>query len=181
MLCSNSVQEVMDLGGIAHLAAIKSRVPFMHFYDGFRTSHEQQKIETIDYEDFAKLVDYDAVKAFRDRSLNPDRPVTRGTNQNPDIFFQAREVCSPFFAAVPDIVADYMKEISKLTGREYKPFDYYGAPDAENIIVAMGSVCDTAEETINYLTARGEKVGIIKVRLFRPFSTKYSSTYCPRQ
>jgi len=180
MLCSNSVQEVIDLGGIAHLAAIKSRVPFLHFFDGFRTSHEQQKVEVIDYEDFAKLVDYDAIKAFRDRSLNPDRPVTRGTNQNPDIFFQAREACSPFFAAVPDTVADYMKEISKITGREYKPFNYYGAPDAENIIVAMGSVCDTAEETINYLMAKGEKVGIIKVRLFRPFSAKYFFDVLPK-
>jgi len=180
MLCSNSVQEVIDLGGIAHLAAIKSKVPFMHFFDGFRTSHEQQKVEVIDYEDFAKLVDHDAVKAFRDRSLNPDRPVTRGTNQNPDIFFQAREACSPFFEPVPDIVADYMKEISKITGREYKPFDYYGAPDAENIIVAMGSVCDTAEETINYLMANGEKVGIIKVHLYRPFSAKYFFNVFPK-
>lgn len=172
-LCSNSVQEVMDLAGVAHLAAIKSRIPFLHFYDGFRTSHEQQKIETIDYEDFAKLTDKDAIKAFRDNSLNPDRPVIRGTNQNPDIFFQAREACSPFFEKVPDIVADYMKEIGKITGREYKPFDYYGAPDAENIIIAMGSVCDTAEETINYLLAQGEKVGLIKVHLYRPFSAKY--------
>lgn len=180
MICSNSVQEVIDLGGIAHLAAIKSRVPFLHFYDGFRTSHEQQKIEVIDYEDFAKLVDYDAVKAFRDRSLNPDRPVTRGTNQNPDIFFQAREACSPFFEPVADIVADYMKKIGKITGRQYKPFDYYGAPDAENIIVAMGSVCDTAEETINYLMAKGEKVGIIKVHLYRPFSAKYFFDVLPK-
>ncbi len=172
-LCSNSVQEVMDLAGVAHLAAIKSRIPFLHFYDGFRTSHEQQKIEVIDYEDFDKLIDKDAIKAFRDNSLNPDRPVIRGSNQNPDIFFQAREACSPFFEKVPDIVADYMKELGKITGRHYKPFDYYGAPDAENIIIAMGSVCDTAEETINYLLARGEKVGLIKVRLYRPFSAKY--------
>lgn len=179
-LCSNSVQEVMDLGGIAHLAAIKSRIPFQHFYDGFRTSHEQQKIETIDYEDFAKLVDMDAVKAFRDNSLNPDRPVIRGSNQNPDIFFQAREACSPFYENVPEIVAEYMKEIGKITGREYKPFDYYGAPDAENIIVAMGSVCDTAEETINYLMAKGEKVGLIKVRLYRPFSAKYFFNVFPK-
>ncbi len=179
-LCSNSVQEVMDLGGIAHLAAIKSRIPFQHFYDGFRTSHEQQKIETIDYEDFAKLVDMDAVKAFRDNSLNPDRPVIRGSNQNPDIFFQAREACSPFYENVPEIVAEYMKEIGKITGREYKPFDYYGAPDAENIIVAMGSVCDTAEETINYLMAKGEKVGLIKVRLYRPFSAKYFFDVFPK-
>lgn len=179
-LCSNSVQEVMDLAGVAHLAAIKSRIPFQHFYDGFRTSHEQQKIEIIDYEDFAKLVDMDAVKAFRDNSLNPDRPVIRGSNQNPDIFFQAREACSPFFEKVPDIVAEYMREIGKITGRQYKPFDYYGAPDAEYIIVAMGSVCDAAEETINYLMARGEKVGIIKVHLYRPFSAKYFFDVFPK-
>ncbi len=179
-LCSNSVQEVMDLAGVAHLAAIKSRIPFQHFYDGFRTSHEQQKIETIDYEDLAKLVDMDAVKAFRDSSLNPDRPVIRGSNQNPDIFFQAREACSPFFEKVPDIVAEYMREIGKITGRQYKPFDYYGAPDAEYIIVAMGSVCDTAEETINYLMAKGEKVGIIKVHLYRPFSAKYFFDVFPK-
>jgi pyruvate-ferredoxin/flavodoxin oxidoreductase len=180
MLCSNSVQEVMDLGGIAHLAAIKSRIPFLHFYDGFRTSHEQQKIEQIDFEDFAKLVDKEAVKAFRDRSLNPDRPVTRGTNQNPDIFFQAREACSPFFLPVADIVADYMKEIGKITGRHYKPFDYYGAPDAENIIVAMGSACDTAESTVDYLVAKGEKIGLIKVHLYRPFSAKYFFDVLPK-
>ena len=179
-LCANSVQEVLDLSGIAHLAAIKSRIPFLHFYDGFRTSHEQQKIETIDYDDFAKLVDRDAIKAFRDSSLNPDRPVIRGSNQNPDIFFQAREACSPFFEKVPDIVADYMNEIGKITGRHYKPFDYYGAPDAENIIIAMGSVCDTAEETINYLLAQGEKVGLIKVRLYRPFSAKYFFDIFPK-
>ncbi len=179
-LCSNSVQEVMDLSGVAHLAAIKSRIPFLHFYDGFRTSHEQQKIDTIDYNDFAKLVDMDAIKAFRDNSLNPDRPVIRGSNQNPDIFFQAREACSPFFDKAADIVADYMNEIGDITGRHYKPFDYYGAPDAENIIIAMGSVCDTAEETINYLLAKGEKVGLIKVRLYRPFSTKYFFDVFPK-
>ena len=180
MLCSNSVQEVMDLGGIAHLAAIKSRIPFLHFYDGFRTSHEQQKIEVIEIEDFKPLVDMDAVKAFRDRSLNPDRPVTKGTNQNPDIFFQGREACSPFFEPVADIVADYMKKIGKITGRQYKPFDYYGAPDAENIIVAMGSACDTAESTVDYLMAKGEKVGIIKVHLYRPFSSKYFFDVLPK-
>jgi pyruvate-ferredoxin/flavodoxin oxidoreductase len=134
MLASSSVQEVMDLGGLAHLAAIKSRVPFLHFYDGFRTSHEQQKIEVIDYEDFARLVDWDAIKAFRERGLNPEHPVVRGTAQNPDIYFQAREACNPFYDAVPDIVNDYMKEISNLTGRTYKPFVYYGAEDAEDII-----------------------------------------------
>jgi len=180
MLCSNSVQEIIDLGAVAHLATIKSRIPFLHFYDGFRTSHEQQKVEVIDYEDYAKLVDMDAVKAFRDNSLNPDRPVTRGTNQNPDIFFQAREACSPFFEKVPDIVADYMKQISDLTGREYKPFQYCGAPDAENIIIAMGSACDTIEETAKYLNANGEKVGLIKVRLYRPFSAKYLFDVLPK-
>ncbi|SHK03203.1 pyruvate:ferredoxin (flavodoxin) oxidoreductase, partial [Tepidibacter formicigenes] len=179
-LASGSVQEVIDLGGIAHLSAIKSRVPFVHFFDGFRTSHEIQKVELIDYEDFAKLVDYDAVKAFRDRALNPEHPVTRGTAQNPDIFFQAREASNLFYEKVPEIVADYMKEISKITGREYKPFNYYGAEDAEYIIVAMGSVTDTIEETIDYLLAKGEKVGLIKVRLYRPFSAKYFFDVLPK-
>ncbi|MFU0800137.1 MAG: pyruvate:ferredoxin (flavodoxin) oxidoreductase [Xylanivirga thermophila] len=173
MLASGSVQEVMDLGSIAHLAAIKSRVPFMHFFDGFRTSHEIQKVEVLEYEDLAKLVDYDAVKEFRDRALNPEHPVTRGTAQNPDVFFQAKEASNKFYEAVPDIVADYMKDISKLTGREYRPFNYYGAEDAENIIVAMGSVTDTIEEVVDYLNAKGEKVGVIKVHLYRPFSPKY--------
>lgn len=173
MLASGSVQEVMDLGGVAHLATIKSKVPFTHFFDGFRTSHEIQKIETIDYSEFAKLVDYDKVKEFRNNALNPEHPVTRGTAQNPDIFFQAREACNKYYDAVPDIVADYMKEISKITGRTYKPFDYVGAPDAENIIIAMGSVTDAIEETIDYLLAKGEKIGLIKVRLYRPFSEKY--------
>ncbi len=173
MLASGSVQEVMDLGGIAHLSAIKTRVPFLHFFDGFRTSHEIQKIEVIDYDDFAKLVDMDAVNAFRKRALNPEHPVTRGTAQNPDIFFQAKEASNKFYQEVPDVVADYMKEISKLTGREYKPFNYYGAEDAEHVIVAMGSVVETVEETIDYLLEKGEKVGLIKVRLYRPFSEKY--------
>lgn len=173
MLASGSVQEVMDLGGIAHLAAIKSRVPFLHFFDGFRTSHEIQKIEVIDYEEFNKLVDKEAIKEFRARALNPEHPVLRGTAQNPDIFFQAREASNSFYNAVPDIVNEYMGEISKITGREYKPFNYYGAPDAENIIVAMGSACEAIEETIDYLAAKGEKVGIIKVHLYRPFSAKY--------
>ncbi|WZL73415.1 pyruvate:ferredoxin (flavodoxin) oxidoreductase [Clostridiaceae bacterium 35-E11] len=173
LLASGSVQEVIDLGGIAHLASIKSRVPFVHFFDGFRTSHEIQKVELIDYEDFAKLVDYDAVNAFRNNALNPEHPVTRGTAQNPDIFFQAREASNRFYDAVPDIVADYMQEISKVTGREYKPFNYVGAPDAERVIIAMGSVTETIEETINYLVAKGEKVGLIKVHLYRPFAPKY--------
>jgi len=180
LLASGSVQEVMDLAGVAHLSAIKSRVPFLHFFDGFRTSHEVQKIEVIDYEDFAKLLDWDAVREFRKRALNPEHPVTRGTAQNPDIFFQAREASNRFYDAVPDIVADYMKEISKLTGREYKPFNYYGAPDAEYIIVAMGSVTETIEETVDYLMARGEKVGVIKVHLYRPFSSKYFFEVLPK-
>lgn len=173
LLASGSVQEVMDLGGIAHLAAIKSRVPFLHFFDGFRTSHEVQKIETIDYKDLENLLDKDAVKRFRGNALSPEHPVTRGTAQNPDIFFQAREACNKFYDAVPEVVAEYMAEISKLTGREYKPFNYYGAPDAENIIVAMGSITESLEETVDYMNARGAKVGIIKVHLYRPFSPKY--------
>ena len=177
MLASSSVQEVMDLGGLAHLSAIKSRVPFLHFYDGFRTSHEQQKIEVIDYEDFARLVDWDAIKAFRERGLNPEHPVVRGTAQNPDIYFQAREACNPFYDAVPDIVNDYMKEISNLTGRTYKPFVYYGAEDAEDIIITMGSSCDTVEATVDYLMDKGEKVGLIKVHLYRPFSSKYFDVF----
>ena len=180
MLATGSVQEVMDLSSVAHLAAIKSRVPFQHFFDGFRTSHEMQKIETIDYEDLAKLVDYDAVKAFRKRALNPEHPVVKGTAQNPDVFFQAREACNPYYEAVPDIVADYMKEISQITGREYLPFNYYGSKNAEYIIVAMGSVCDTIEETIDYLMAKDEKVGVIKVHLYRPFSAKYFFNVLPK-
>jgi pyruvate-ferredoxin/flavodoxin oxidoreductase len=173
LLASSSVQEVMDLGGVAHLAAIKSRIPFLHFFDGFRTSHEVQKIEVIDYADFDRLVDHDAVNAFRNAALSPEHPLTRGTAQNPDIFFQAREASNSFYEAVPAIVAQYMKEISEVTGRSYKPFDYYGAPDADRIIIAMGSVAEAIEETIDYLNARGEKVGIIKVRLYRPWASKY--------
>lgn len=173
MLASSSVQEVMDLAGVAHLAAIKSRIPFLHFFDGFRTSHEIQKIEVIDYEDFNKLVDHDAIKAFKENAMKPEKPYTKGTAQNPDIFFQAKEAANGFYEEVPDIVNEYMKEISELTGRSYKPFDYYGAEDAENIIVAMGSVNETIKETIDYLVGEGEKVGLIEVRLYRPFSPKY--------
>ena len=173
MLASGSVQETMDLGGVAHLASIKGRVPFVHFFDGFRTSHEIQKIEVMDYEDLKGLVDWDALKSFKDNALNPEHPVLRGTAQNPDIYFQGREACNTFYDAIPDIVADYMKEITKITGREYKPFNYYGAPDAEKVIVAMGSVCEAIEETVDYLNARGEKVGVVKVHLYRPFSAKY--------
>ena len=173
MLASGSVQEEMDLAGVAHLATLKSRVPFLAFFDGFRTSHEVQKIEAIEMEDMIPLVDQDAIQAFRDRALNPENPVTRGTAQNPDIFFQAKESANKFYDAVPDIVADYMDEISKLTGRKYRPFDYYGAPDAENIIIAMGSVTETIKETIDYLASQGKKVGLISVHLFRPFSAKH--------
>ncbi len=180
LLASSSVQEVMDLGGVAHLTSIKTRVPFLHFFDGFRTSHEVQKIETIDYADFAKLVDYDAIKAFRDRALNPEHPVTKGTAQNPDIFFQAKEASNKFYEAIPDAVNSYMQEITKLTGREYKPFNYYGAADAEHVIVAMGSVTETIEEVIDYLTAKGEKVGLLIVHLYRPFSAKYFFDVMPK-
>ncbi|MCI6609525.1 MAG: pyruvate:ferredoxin (flavodoxin) oxidoreductase [Ezakiella sp.] len=180
MLASGSVQEVMDLGSVAHLATIKGRVPFVHFFDGFRTSHEIQKIEVIDYEDLRPLVDYKALAEFRNRSLNPERPVTRGTAENPDIYFQAAEASNKYYEEIVDIVADYMKEISRITGRQYRPFDYYGDPEAERVIVAMGSVTDTIEETIDYLRAQGEKVGVIKVRLYRPFSAKYFFDVLPK-
>jgi len=180
MLASGSVQEVMDLAGVAHLAAVNSRIPFIHFFDGFRTSHEMQKIEVIGYEDLAGLVDYEAIKAFRDRALNPEHPVSKGSAQNPDIFFQAREACNSYYDAVPDIVMDYMKKISKITGREYLPFNYYGSKNAEYVIVAMGSVCDTIEETIDYLMAKDEKVGVIKVHLYRPFSAEYFFDVLPK-
>ncbi|SIQ40655.1 pyruvate:ferredoxin (flavodoxin) oxidoreductase [Halanaerobium kushneri] len=173
MLASGSVQEVMDLAGVAHLASIKSSLPFVHFFDGFRTSHEYQKIEVMDYDDLEGLVDYGKISEFRHRALNPERPVTMGTAQNPDIFFQAREACNSFYDAVPDIVEEYMQEISELTGREYHPFNYVGAEDAKYVVVAMGSVTDTIEETVKYLVDQGEKVGLIKVRLYRPFSEKY--------
>jgi len=180
LLASSSVQEVMDLGGIAHLAAIKSRVPFLHFFDGFRTSHEVQKIEVIEYDEFKNLVDMDAVQAFRDRALNPEHPVTRGTAQNPDIFFQAREASNKYYEAVPGIVEKYMKDISALTGREYHLFDYVGHPEAEYVIIAMGSVCETIEETINLLLKQGRKVGLVKVRLYRPFAPEYLKAVIPK-
>ncbi len=173
MLASGSVQETMDLGGVAHLAAIKGRVPFLHFFDGFRTSHEIQKVEVMDYEDLKGLLDWDALKAFKDNALNPEHPVLRGTAQNADIYFQGREAANKYYEAIPDIVADYMKEITKITGREYKPFNYYGAPDATKVIVAMGSACEAIEETVDYINARGGKVGVVKVHLYRPFSAKY--------
>ena len=180
LLAASNVQEVMDLGNIAHLCAIKSRIPFLHFFDGFRTSHEYQKIEVINMEDVAKLVDYDAIKEFRARSLNPEHPTIRGTAQNPDIYFQGREASNKFYAPVPDIVENYMREIEKITGRAYHPFDYYGSPEAEHIIIAMGSMCDTIKETIDYLTSKGEKVGLINVHLYRPFSPEYFFKVFPK-
>jgi pyruvate-ferredoxin/flavodoxin oxidoreductase len=180
LLASNSVQEIMDLAGVAHLASIKSRVPFMHFFDGFRSSHEIQKIEAMDMESLRDLIDVKSLAEFRKRSLNPEHGVIRGTAQNPDIFFQAREASNKFYDAVPEIVADYMAKITKITGREYKPFTYYGAPDAENIIVAMGSVTETIKEVIDYLATRGEKTGVICVHLYRPFSSKYFFDVLPK-
>ncbi len=180
MLASGSVQEVMDLAGVAHLATIKTRVPFVHFFDGFRTSHEIQKIEVIDYDHYARLVDHDAVAEFRNRALNPEHPVTRGTAQNPDIFFQAREAANKYYDAVPEVVVEYMNEINKITGRDYKPFNYYGSQTAENIIVAMGSVTDTIEETVDYINANGGNVGAIIVRLYRPFAPKYLLDVMPK-
>lgn len=180
MLASGSVQETMDLAGVAHLASIKGRVPFLHFFDGFRTSHEIQKIEVMEYDDLKKLVDMDAIKEFKDRALNPEHPVLRGTAQNSDIYFQGREVANKYYEKIPDIVADYMKEITKITGRDYAPFTYYGAPDAEKVIVAMGSVCEALEETVDYLNAAGHKVGVVKVHLYRPFSAKYFFDVMPK-
>lgn len=170
MLAEGSVQEVMDLSAVAHLTAIKSRVPFCNFFDGFRTSHEIQKIEVLEYDELANLLDWDAVKAFKARALSPNHPVTRGTAQNADIYFQEREVVNKFYDAVPDMVEGYMSKITELTGRSYHCFDYYGAPDADRVIIAMGSVTDVCEETIDYLNANGQKVGVVKVRLYRPFS-----------
>ena len=179
MLATSSVQEVMDLAGIAHLVSLKARVPFLHFFDGFRTSHEIQKIELIDEAALTALLDRDALKEFRASALNPEHPVTRGTAQNPDIYFQTREASNKFYDAIPDMVADTMKEISKITGRDYKPFVYYGAKDAENVIVAMGSVTETIKETVDYLMAKGEKVGVVTVHLYRPFSVKYLMAVLP--
>ena len=169
MLCESSVQEVMDLTPVAHLAAIKGKVPFINFFDGFRTSHELQKIETWDYEDLKDMADMDAIQAFRDHALNPNHPCQRGSAQNPDIFFQAREACNPYYEALPAIVQEYMDKVNEKIGTDYKLFNYYGAADADHVIIAMGSVNDTIEETIDYLTAAGKKVGVVKVRLYRPF------------
>ena len=180
MIASHSVQEAMDLAGVAHLAAIKGSVPFIHFFDGFRTSHEIQKIEVMDYEVFDRLLDREALERFRANALNPHtNPVTRGGAENDDIFFQGREAQNEHYNKVPDIVADYMKEISKVTGRDYAPFTYYGASDADRIIVAMGSVTEAAKEAIDMMVAAGEKVGMIKVHLYRPFSVKYLTAVLP--
>ena len=173
LLAASSPQEVMDLGAVAHLAAIHCRMPFLHFFDGFRTSHEIQKIQALDYDALRPLVDMDALKAFRAHSLNPEHPATRGTTVNPDIFFQCREACNEKFAAIPEAVEHYMAEIGKLTGRTHHLFDFYGAPDAERVVILMGSAAETAKETVDYLTARGEKVGLINVHLYRPFSAEH--------
>ncbi|HHY91092.1 MAG TPA: pyruvate:ferredoxin (flavodoxin) oxidoreductase, partial [Clostridiales bacterium] len=180
MLASSNVQEVMDLGVISHLAAIESRIPFIHFFDGFRTSHEYQKIGVVDYEDIKKLVNDEAIEAFRNRALNPEHPVARGTAQNPDIYFQQRESANPFYDAVPDIVQGYMDRLGEITGRKYQLFDYYGAADAEFILIAMGSVCDTIFEAVDYLNASGQKVGAVKVHLYRPFSEKHLLGVIPK-
>jgi len=172
MLCESSVQEVMDLTPVAHCAAIKGKVPFINFFDGFRTSHEIQKIETWDYEDLKDMVDLEAVDAFRKHALNPNHPCQRGSAQNPDIFFQAREACNPYYDALPALVQEYMDKVNEKIGTNYKLFNYYGAKDAEHVIIAMGSACETIEETIDYLMAAGKKVGLVTVRLYRPFSAE---------
>ena len=180
MLCEGSVQEVMDLSAVAHLATLKSRIPFMNFFDGFRTSHEIQKIELIEQEEIAPLVDWESIQAFRDRALSPSSPVVRGTAENPETFFTHKESENPFYNAVPDIVAEYMKEISAITGRKYAPFTYYGAEDADRVIIVMGSATEAVKEAIDYMTAKGEKVGLVSVHLYRPFSVKYLAAVMPK-
>ncbi len=180
LLATGSIQEIMDIAGVAHLTAIKSRVPFLHFFDGFRTSAEVQKVEEIAMEDLETLLDYKALQEYRDRSLNPEHPVTRGTAQNPDIYFQSREASNKFYDAIPDMVDDYMQKLKKFTGREYHPFTYYGPKDAENVIVAMGSITETTKEIIDYLEIKGEKLGLISVHLYRPFSAKYFFNVLPK-
>ncbi|OQY05759.1 MAG: pyruvate:ferredoxin (flavodoxin) oxidoreductase [Bacteroidetes bacterium 4572_117] len=179
-LATGSIQQIMDLAGVAHLASIKSRIPFVHFFDGFRSSHEIQKVEAIEQEDLKKMLDWDALQKFRDGALNPEHPVTRGTAQNPDIYFQSREAANKFYDAVPDIVDGYMQEITKLTGREYAPFTYYGDPDAENIVIAMGSATETIKEVVDFQNAKGDKIGLISVHLYRPFSEKYFMNVYPK-
>ena len=169
MLAETNPQEVMDLAAVAHLSAIKGKVPFINFFDGFRTSHEIQKIEVWDYKDLAEMVDWDAIQSFRDHALNPEHPSMRGSHENGDIFFQHREACNKYYDALPAVVEEYMDKVNEKLGTDYKLFNYYGAPDADRVIIAMGSICDVAEEVIDYLTAKGEKVGLVKVRLYRPF------------
>ncbi len=180
LLATGSVQQIMDIGAIAHLAAIKSRVPFLHFFDGFRTSHEIQKVEVPEMDDLVKMLDMDALQDFRNRALNPENPVTRGTAQNPDIYFQTREAANSYYDSVPDLVNEYMQEIAKMTGRPYAPFSYFGSPTAENIIIAMGSVTQTIKEVIEYLNVKGENVGLMIVHLYRPFSAKYFFKAIPK-
>jgi len=180
LLATGSIQEIMDLAGVAHLSAIKTRIPFLHFFDGFRSSHEIQKVELLNKDDFAELIDYETLQKFRDSALNPEHPVTRGTAQNPDIFFQAKESINKYYEVIPDVVEEYMQEIKKITGREYHPFNYYGAPDAENIVIAMGSVTDTICEVVDHLVNKGEKVGLVTVHLYRPFSAKYFFNVLPK-
>ncbi len=180
MLATGSVQEIMDLAPIAHLGAIKSRIPFLHFFDGFRTSHEIQKVDYFETEELKDMLDWEALQRFRDNALNPEHPVTRGMAQNPDVYFQAREASNRFYEPIPDMVNDFMVKISAMTGRQYAPFTYYGAPDAENIVIAMGSVTETIRETIDYLNANGENVGLIAVHLYRPFSAKYLLNVMPK-
>ncbi|MDL2297287.1 pyruvate:ferredoxin (flavodoxin) oxidoreductase, partial [Bacteroidales bacterium OttesenSCG-928-E04] len=180
MLATGSVQEIMDLAPVAHLAAIKSRIPFLHFFDGFRTSHEIQKIEAADQDKLKELVDWDALKSFRESALNPNHSCTRGTAQNPDIYFQTREAQNKYYDVLPDIVADYMKQVSKITGREYAPFTYYGAADATDIVVAMGSITDVLKTVVDKLNKEGKKVGVVSVHLYRPFSVKYMNAVMPK-
>ena len=180
MLAEGSVQEVMDLAGVAHLATIKSQVPFLNFFDGFRTSHEIQKIEKLENEDLAPLIDQKMLAEFRNRALNPNKPVMRGMAENPDTFFTHRESCNAMYDAVPEIVEEYMNEISKITGRKYGLFDYYGAPDADRVIIAMGSVTECIREVIDFLAAKGEKVGMVAVHLYRPFSAKHLLAAVPK-
>ena len=180
MFATSSVQEVMDLAAVAHLSALKSKVPTLHFFDGFRTSHEINKVEVMDYKFLESLIDQDALREFRQKALNPENPVTRGTAQNDDIYFQAKEAQNKYYEAVPDIINDYMQKISEYTGRKYAPFVYYGSENAERVIIAMGSVNETIKEVVDYLNAKGENVGVLNVHLYRPFSSKYFFEAMPK-